>query len=99
MIQDDQREQIRSLEEHLTVAQATEAKQKDIETRLRNQYEKACKDLDASLQEAMRKKNEQVKEMYKIQAEVMQKRAENESTRLKSNELSHELDMLNNYTA
>lgn len=55
--------------------------------------------MDTLLQEAMRKKNEQVKELYKIQGEVMQKRAENETTRLKSNELSHELDMLNNYTA
>lgn len=33
-----------------------------------------------------------------MQAEVMQKRSENEQTRLKSQELSHELEMLNNYT-
>ena len=46
----------------------------------------------------MRKKNEQVKELYRVQAEVMQKRSENEQTRLKSQELSHELEMLNNYT-
>jgi chromosome segregation ATPase len=46
----------------------------------------------------MRKKNEQVKELYRVQAEVMQKRSENEQTRLKSQELSHELKMLNNYT-
>ena len=36
--------------------------------------------------------------MYRVQAEVMQKRSENEQTRLKSQELSHELEMLNNYT-
>lgn len=46
----------------------------------------------------MRKKNEQVKELYRVQAEVMQKRSENEQTSLKSQELSHELEMLNNYT-
>jgi hypothetical protein len=80
------------------VSNAAQAKQVDIELRLRNHYEKACKDLDAALQDALKKKNVQVQELFKIQEDVQQRRAENETARLKNTELQHELDILERYT-
>jgi hypothetical protein len=79
------------------VSNAAQAKQVDIELRLRNHYEKACKDLDAALQDALKKKNVQVQELFKIQEDVQQRRAENETARLKNTELQHELDILERY--
>ncbi len=79
------------------MSNAAQAKQVDIELRLRNHYEKACKDLDAALQDALKKKNVQVQELFKIQEDVQQRRAENETARLKNTELQHELDILERY--
>ena len=57
VVNDDIREQIRALEEQFNVANATQGKQEEIELRLKTHYEKACKDLDLALQEALKKKN------------------------------------------
>ena len=70
LVGEDVREQIRALEEQYNVTNATQAKQVDIELRLRTHYEQACKDLDQALQEALKKKNQQVQELFKIQEEV-----------------------------
>jgi hypothetical protein len=70
LVGEDVREQIRALEEQYNVTNATQAKQVEIELRLRTHYEQACKDLDQALQEALKKKNQQVQELFKIQEEV-----------------------------
>lgn len=57
IVNEDIREQIRALEEQFNVASATQGKQEEIELRLKTHYEKACKDLDLALQEALKKKN------------------------------------------
>ena len=49
IVNDDIREQIRTLEEQFNVANATQGKQEEIELRLKTHYEKACKDLDLAL--------------------------------------------------
>lgn len=61
-------------------------------------YERASRELDIALQEAMKKKEAQVQEMYRMQKEVMGKRTENETARLKTTELEHELEILNSYS-
>jgi hypothetical protein len=58
LVNDDIREQIRALEEQFNVANATQAKQEEIERRLKAHYERATKDLDLALQEALKKKNQ-----------------------------------------
>ncbi len=70
VVNEDIREQIRALEEQFNVANATQGKQEEIELRLKTHYEKACKDLDLALQEALKKKNQQVQDLFKIQEEV-----------------------------
>ena len=97
VVTDDIREQIRALEEQFNVATATQTKQEEIELRLKTHYDKACKDLDLALQDALKKKNQQVQDLFKIQEEVQQKRADNEIARLKNTELEHELEILERY--
>ncbi len=99
LVGEDVREQIRKLEEQFTVAEATQGKQVEIEKRMRVGYERASKELDLALQEAIKRKEAQLQEMYKLQREVMAKRTENETARLKTHELQHELDILNSYSA
>lgn len=49
MVNEDVKDQIRSLEEQFNVAQNTQTKQEEIEKRLKSHYEKASKDLDQAL--------------------------------------------------
>lgn len=56
LVNDDLKEQIRSLEEQFNIAQATQVKQEEIEKRLKSHYEKASKDLDHALSEALKAK-------------------------------------------
>lgn len=74
LVNDDINDQIRSLEEQLNVAEATHRKQDEIEKRLKAHYEKASKDLDYALQEALKKRQGQIEELARIQSEVLLKR-------------------------
>ena len=99
LVNEDVKDQIRSLEEQLNVAQATQVKQEEIEKKLKAHYERASKDLDLALQEALKKKAQQVQDLGKLQQDVLQKRAENEVTRSKNVEMQHELEVLEKYAA
>lgn len=81
------------------MAEATHKKQDEIEKRLKTHYEKASKDLDFALQEALKKRQSQIEELARLQGEVLLKRQENEVTRTKNLELQHELDILDRYAS
>jgi len=57
LVNDDIKDQIRALEEKFNIAHATQAKQEEIEKRLKDHYERASRELDSALQEALKHRN------------------------------------------
>ena len=57
LVNDDIKDQIRALEEKFNIDHATQAKQEEIEKRLKDHYERASRELDSALQEALKHRN------------------------------------------
>jgi len=56
LVNDDIKDQIRALEEKFNISHATQAKQEEIEKRLKDHYERASRELDSALSEALKRR-------------------------------------------
>eukprot|EP00347_Sterkiella_histriomuscorum_P021445 403333951 len=97
LVGDDIKDQLRQTEEAYQLAQTTQTKQEAIEKYLKQQYEKAQRDLERLLQEQTQKREIMLRDVEKIRQEVLQKRSENETIKGKNRELENELERLENY--